>query len=469
MKSLIRQVKSGSLTGYFVTYTLIFTLIIIVACAATTSTTTIRQPTQEPPKEEETQQAKEQAQQQAQEQKTKDELVYARLVAYNLGYYPYRDGNYEQALPHLLETAKIDKQIYQTFFDVDTLKYPGVYSQIGRCYQERGIIDSAFYYFNEGYIYYDSTEIYKHKDNYKHILTWLQWYYSNEKQIEKYIEFSEEILKYEENEAERKKVLEPLKSLYITRQEYDKALEKLEELLVIEPDNREFENELIGIIKMTGGDEALIKEWEKQHLKDPTDAEVIWNLINTYENQLEYEKVIEFADKYLVLKPDDIDARVKKVHALKATGKFDEAIALLNELIKLKPDEPQYLLKIAEILHVDKKNYQEAVKWANDARRINPGLGEANIMIADVIVDYIGFVKEKYGDDVGTIDHKLIYEVAVEYYKDAAKDPNTKARADRMVKYYSENFIRTVDDKFMSRGWDIPRADAYQWVWRYKK
>lgn len=477
MKSLMKQRKSGSLTGHFFIFTLICALIIIAACAATT-TTPRRQTEQEPQKEEETQQAKEQAQQQAQEQKTEEQrqLYKEVLETYNLGIYDFIYGNYEKALPFLVETAKLDKQIYQTRIDVDTLKFPGIYSQIGRSYQERGIIDSAFYYYNEGYIYYDSTEVYKRGekllDNFKLILSWLQWYYYSEMQIEKYIEFSEIFLKHEKNKESRRNTLIALKTRYINREEYDKALEKLEELLVMEPDNKDFENERIGIIEITGGAEALIKEWEKQHLEDPTETEVIWNLIATYESQLEYEKVIEFADKYLALKPDDIDARVKKVSALQSTGKSDEAIALLKELNKMKPEEPKYLLNIAEIFHVDKKNHQEAVKWAYDARKINPGLGEANMMIADIIVDYINVVKDKYKDkDPGgiEIDHKLIYEVAIEYYKDAAKDPYTKSRAESMVIFYSENNIRTVEDMHMSKGHDSPKVTDYQWVWRYKK
>jgi len=475
VKSLMKQRKSGSLTGYFIIFTLICALIIIVACTATTNTTPKRQTEREPQKEVETQQAKEQAQQKAQEQKTEEQRQLYKEVTetYNLGIWDFLHGNYEKSLPILVETAKLDKQVYQTHIDVDTLKFPGILSQIGRGYQERGIIDSAFYYYNEGYIYYDTTEVYerseKYLGNYKHVLTWLQWYYSSEGQIEKYIEFSEIYLKHESNEESRKNTLTSLKTLYMNRKEYDKALEKLDELLVMEPDNKDFENERIGIIEITGGAEALIKEWEKQYLENPNDMEVIWNLIVTYENQLECEKVIEFADKYLALKPDDIDAREKKVSALQSTDKSDEAIALLKELNKMKPEEPKYLLNIAEIFHVDKKNYQEAVRWAYDARRINPGLGEANMMIADIIVDYIGFVKEKYGDQVGAIDHKLIYEVAIEYYNDAAKDSYTKSRAEEMAKHHSENNIRTDEDKFMNKGWDIPRANAYQWVWRYKK
>ncbi|KPK87505.1 hypothetical protein AMJ80_11950 [bacterium SM23_31] len=466
--------KSGLFMRYSVVYVLICALIIIAACAATTSTTTSRQPAQEPPKEEKTQQAQEQAKQQTQEEIIKKELSYARSRAYSLGIYPYMDKNYEQALPDLLKVAQIDKQIYQTFADVDTLKYPVIYKQIGICYQERGIIDSAYYYYNEGYVYYDSSEVYKSNknemDNYKYILQWLQWYYSENQQTDKYIEFSEKFLMYEQDKAKRKVILEPLKTIYIKQQEYDKALEKLEELLEIEPDNREFESEWINAIRITGGDEALIKVWEEKHLENPADAEIIWNLINIYENQLEYAKVIEFADKYLALNSDDIDARVKKANALEAVGKFDQAIVLWQELNKLRPGNPQYLLNIARIYHFNKENYQEAVKWAYNARQIDTGFGEASLKIADVIVSYITVVMGKYGRETPDIDDKLIYEVAIEYFKDATNNQNTRNRANQLLQHYNtESFIRTPSDIHMNKGHDAPGIPEYSWVWKYKK
>ena len=399
--------------------------------------------------------AEDQRLREAQEEKSIEELKYEMTVAYNLGDDRYRQEDYINALPFYWKTNEIDRQI-----NGNNLRYPGIFQKIGRSYAELGHLDSTFYSYVEGLKYSPRNLTY---------FQWIQWYHLSEGRIDEYIATTEEILTIENDLSEQQPHIVRVKDIYKSRQEYEKAKEKIELLLTFDPDNKELILEHTGMIRNIGGDAALQEEYEKQHLQNPTDTDVIWNLLSNYADQGLHEKVIEFVDKYLALKPGDIDARSKKIEALRATNRFDEAIAGLREISVIRRTDPQYLWEIADIFHVDKKDLPKAMDWAYKARQKNRGFGKASYKIATVIVDHVENVMKKYGRSTPTVDDKLIYEIAVFYFKEAAKDPNTRAQAEKYAQYYGEVFIRTTEDKFMHRGYDTPKTREYAWVWKYKK
>ena len=423
----------------FLVFSIIAAFVIAAACTSTTKTATRNTATEV---------------EEVLEQKSREELEREMIIAFNLGYDRYQQRDYESSLPYLHKTHELDKEI-----NSGKLRYPRIGLQIGRAYFERGIIDSAYYAYYEGLQYNPGNLTF---------LNWLQWYYLSENKIDDYIDVTDEILKYEKDLSKQKEHLVRMKDILISRQEYEKALEKIELLMTLDPHDAELDNERIGMIREIGGEEALLKEFEKKYQQDPNDTEVLWQLITAYSDQSEYERVMDLVDRYISLRPDDLDARLRKVAALRATNKFDKAIAALKKIITLQSGEPKFLVEIADIYHVDKKDLRTSIQWAFRARQINHNFGEANYMIAELIIEYIDVIMDKYGRTTPSYDDKLIYEIAVTYYKDAAKDPNTKVQAERYVTFYGENFMRTSEDKFMHKGYNSPRLTEYEWVWKYK-
>ncbi len=389
------------------------------------------------------------------QEKSTEELTQEMIIAFNLGYDRYQQKDYENALPYLLRTNAIDQDI-----NGDNLRYPRIYLQIGRSYFERGIVDSAFYAYDAGLEYNEGNLTF---------LNWLQWYYLNENQLDEYIETTLDIMEYEQDLKNQQDNIIRVKDLFKSRGENEKALELIELLLELEPGNIALDNERIGLIRELRGDDALLEEFERRYQDDPSDSEVIWQLLSAYADQSRHSEVIELADAFTVLNPDDIDVRLLKINALRSTNRVDDAISVIRELTQLRPQEPQYLLDIADIYRIDKQNVREALNWASRARQIDRNHGKANYMLGELIVEYIENTMSQYGRSAASYDDKLIYEVAVTYFQDAARDPNTRSDGARYASFYGENFMLTSEDKFMNKGQDIPKTPEYEWIWRFKR
>ncbi len=389
------------------------------------------------------------------QEKTSEELTQEMIIAFNLGYDRYQQKDYERALPYLLKTNEIDRQI-----NGEELRYPRIYLQIGRAYFERGIVDSAYIAYSDGL---------KSNPGNMTFLNWLQWYYLNENRLDEYIQTTLDILNVEEDLNIQKENIVRIKDLLKSRQENEKALELVELLLTLEPDNTALDNERIGLIRDLRGNDALLEEFERRYQQDPTDSEVIWQLISAYSDQSRYDDVIKMADAYIALNPDDIDVRLQKVSAYRSSNRIDDTIKVFMEISQLSPQDQQYLIEIADIYRVDKRNLREALNWASRSRRLNRNYGPANYLIAELIVEYIENTMSKFGRSVPSYEDKLIYEIAVTYFKDAVRDPNTRTDAQRYASFYEENYFRTSEDKFMNKGYDTPRTQEYNWIWRYKR
>jgi tetratricopeptide (TPR) repeat protein len=243
----------------------------------------------------------------------------------------------------------------------------------------------------------------------------------------------------------------------------------VELLLTMEPDNIALDNERIGLIQELWGDNALLEEFERRFQQDPTDSEVLWQLISAYSDQSRHDEVIKMADAYIAQNPDDIDVRLQKINAYRTTNRIDETIAVLKEIAQLRPQDKRYLIDIAESYRIDKQNLREALNWASRARRLDRNYGPANYLIAELIVEYTENIMSKFDRSIPSYDDKMIYEIAVSYFKDAVRDLNTRSDAQRYVSFYEENYMRTSEDKFMNKGYDTPRTPDYNWIWRYKR
>lgn len=397
----------------------------------------------------------------AQEQQNKEAMTHEMTVAYNLGDDMYRQKNYETALSYFWQTNNLDKELNN-----ENLRYPRIYQKIANSYLERGLLDSTYYAYTDG-LKYDPQNL-----NY---LRWIQWYHFKNQSLDEFISFTENILDIMKTKGEglngQVTYLRNLKDLYINRGEYEKAMEKIELLMEIDPGNREqLDFERINMIRNIGGDEALQKEFEKQHMENPTDSDIIWNLLKTYEDQGLEDKVLEFVEKYIALKPDDIDARLKKIEALKATSKIDEALVALNEISSLRPNDPAYIVDIAKIYHIEKEDLRQAMQWAVKARGVNPNFGPANLLMATIITEVISDAMERKELTIPDYDDKLAGEIAVYYFNEALKDANTRSSAESLGKFYQENYTRNFEDRFMKKGVEKPEhTPEYDWILKYKK
>jgi tetratricopeptide (TPR) repeat protein len=177
----------------------------------------------------------------------------------------------------------------------------------------------------------------------------------------------DEVLKYEENNLE---AMENKAEALILSKKDDDAVEVLEKMVEIAPDNEAFKKRLDELSP------ADLKTITKKLKKNPKDPE-LWrkraqlleaegNIAESIEAYLRlgylakepeiYEKVLELnpnnmtaVDKLLKLKPDDISLLEKKAVGLVSEGKNELAAEIYEKLAGLEPDNADHMAKLAEL------------------------------------------------------------------------------------------------------------------------
>jgi tetratricopeptide (TPR) repeat protein len=378
---------------------------------------------------------------------------YEMLKQYNFGNPPYMRGDYEKALPMLHKVRVLD-----TDLNGADLKYPEIYQKIGMSYRELGKQDSALYYFEEG-IKLLPDNLWLHEN--------VAYYYKAVNRLDDYIAEVHKIIALLEEPEDIKKWKLILIDYHVQSNEFDQAIKLYDELIVLEPDNREFIDNRLNLLRASGGSEQIRKEYEEHHQQYPNDKDTIGELIVIYVDAAEHEKVIEMVDKFLALQPGDIESIEKKIHALKELGRESETINTLNQIASLVPDDPKYFVEIAEI-HINAERFSQGVTFAEKALNVRSGYGEAHFQIARSFFQCANNVKNSRANSRTKYEDKLVYKMALLEYEKAAKDPNKKADAERWINHIKvAEYEPTSEDQFMNRTVTKPQDPGYAWLQKY--
>ncbi len=116
---------------------------------------------------------------------------------------------------------------------------------------------------------------------------------------------------------------------------------------------------------------------------------------------------------------------------------FDKTEEYLKEAIEKSTDDEaktDYYLRMAQIKN-GKQQYQEARRFASEALKINPNMGEAYILIGNAYAAY----SKNYGAD--DFDHKVVFWAAVDKFQRAKQvDPSVAEKANQLINTYSPHF-----------------------------
>ncbi|MFC1477696.1 hypothetical protein ACFL6L_04440 [candidate division KSB1 bacterium] len=440
----------------FLVFGLIGILLLSVSCTSTTTAARSSRRQQEEPEKIEA--VEEVAVQQEQQQLSIEEMSQEFLKEYSYGYERFANKLFPEALEFFNRALKYHKRVYSY---PDNMKYQELYFYIGEGYKEIGKPDSTLLLFEEGVNFgqKESTE--------RYMRSYITYTYFTKNQIDKYIPAVEALLPLLETDAEKIENLENLRDILQRHNRDAEALEVIERMLVIDPDNLQFQQDRLDLVRLVKGEGAIRAEFEAKLEKDPTDKDIMLELISIYERNEEYELLIQMIDKYLAVDPNDATSVEKKVEALRKLDRPNEAIEALKVLSALRPEEPRYLTDIAAI-YIALENYRQAIASSEQALRVRSGYGEAHFQIAMAIKNVASIQEEK--DTKKTVDVKVVNEIALYEFQEAAKDPNVKTKADRWIPYLkTEGFTMTGNDWFMQRSYRFPEDAGLKWLDPYYK
>ena len=114
--------------------------------------------------------------------------------------------------------------------------------------------------------------------------------------------------------------------------------------------------------KLTGWRLNLPESWTKNEKMqyNPINIDPYAALSQTYYNNKQYEKAIEYLDYLIVFQPTNKEAGGLKIQLLQETGNTDKAIAELEEATKKSPDNKRYWLQFGDLLS-NLGRYEEAI------------------------------------------------------------------------------------------------------------
>lgn len=383
----------------------------------------------------------------AEPEMTQEEIRMELIKSYNFGQQYYQQKNYQQALPYLHTAKEYDKQLNGT-----QILYPGLYSKIGLCYTELSNPDSALAIFEEG-LQFVPEDLYMNE--------MVVYYYKAANRIDEFIPAAVKFLGLTDDNATKIDYSQQLKEVYVQRNEYELALEMLDKLVELQPDNKSFGDERLSILRLARGEGALRQEYEAKHAEFPNDTNYMLELISIYERDEEHQPLIDMVDKLVAINTGEIISREKKASALIKLGKGREAIAVYDELAGIDAESPKYYALIAEIYN-DLGQFRNAYNQGSRAVQRDASFGNGHFQMAMAIMYQADAVRDQR-DNIAFED-KLVYEKAVERFTRARSDFNVSSQAERWINHLSANYVPTQSDKFMNKGVTKPSHSSYSWL-----
>ncbi|MFC1557986.1 tetratricopeptide repeat protein [candidate division KSB1 bacterium] len=366
--------------------------------------------------------------------------MYQVDLDFNFAYQNYTQKNFKQATPYYWNAIKNDKELRYNMF-----------RQLGQCYIELEEPDSAQMVYEMG-VNKTPDDIY--------IREKLEWIYEAKMDFEKAIEQTQKILELSGDDAKKQKYyLVKLKDLYLRSDQIENAIGIFDKLIVLEPDNKELQDQKMSLIQLKGG--SVIDEYKELHKKYPNDKKYIEALLAEYHKENDDINILIMVDKLLAIEPDNISALDKKADAFENQQKWNDRIDILKKIMQLKGgSDPETLCDISDC-YLALKRYSTARSFALKAARQDYGM--AYIRIGEAYEYCAEDVISKRGRKI-RFDDKLIYGLAYQQYKKASNYPDVAGIAQRRMRVV-QNYMPTKEDRFMNPDKKKATSKEYQWIY----
>lgn len=373
--------------------------------------------------------------------KLKADSISSQQVAiwYSLAQEEYKYDNYKRALPYFWRVLMNDK----------TDKFRIVYSKIANCYFRLNQIDSTLLVSYLGLLKYP---------DYEQLHYWAGLVQDKRGNTRCAIPHYEKLV---ELSPDNKDYWSKLAELY-DRINDDKAVQAQQKVVNLDPSDVEAQKILATLTAKYGGDplKVLKDAWEL----DKSNVETAFRYGKEAFDVGKYEEAIGPFKAILAADPRHVNAMEYLGRSYEALGQLNNAIRYYNDILKIEPRNINVLCLIASI-YGRQNNFTTAISYVQKARRIDPDHGLPHMVMGEIYENGVTYCSNQRKKRETTYDDKLVYRLATEEYKKAARDPNYAADASRRVKLLeSANLLPTTEDYFMHNNRVNPKEDCYSWA-----
>ncbi|MEP7363521.1 MAG: tetratricopeptide repeat protein [Acidobacteriota bacterium] len=181
---------------------------------------------------------------------------------------------------------------------------------------------------------------------------------------------TEQFLKITEKDPEDTEAWLTLGRLHKIGQNSVESEKAFQKALDLDPEN---EDALTGLALVYSdlGDARRASDLLKRVSEKSPNLRTFMALAGSYEQMKEYGLAAETLTKAMELAPDNPDLKRALAQSLLYSDKFDESLKLYQELVEEDPKDVQSWVRISQI-HRERKNYDEARKAINEAKKLEP-------------------------------------------------------------------------------------------------
>jgi len=194
----------------------------------------------------------------------------------------------------------------------------------------------------------------------------------------------------------------------------DKALERFQEALALEPESAAFHAGLGNALYKKGLEDEAIIQYQKALEIDPDYAEAHNNLGNSLLQIGRAKEAITHFQRALEIRPDYAEAHNNLGYSLLQAGRVDEAIIQYQKALVLQPESANFHNSLGNAL-VQKGHIDEAIIQYQKALVIRPDLADAHNNLGNSLLQ------------IGRVD-----EAIVQYQKALALEPESAALHDSL-------------------------------------
>jgi tetratricopeptide (TPR) repeat protein len=389
------------------------------------------------------------------------------LENWSLFYEDYRNGYYERAIPYGWRVMELHptrfRALYgnlaecyrQLYLQTDDPELKVAYVDTMVIIYEKGIEylpDRAdTYYLQKAFVYdnyYTPTKVEEAIDAYEHA-----------------VELSFETIDFQ--------YIDRLGSLYIDNRdlndEYETRAVELYQRYLTErdPDSATALDRLRRLIR---DPQELVRLAEEKLRTDPENPSNIWGLVQAYNAAQMYQEAVPYVQNLTEKNPDSETYWSELARLYERLNQPREVIRAYTQLMRINPNNRDNPLHIARAYR-QLGNFQQARTYAQRAQRMDSNWGEPLIEIAAIYEEVIErcVVNVKGGWANMTLEDRIVYKLAQEYYQRAAQIDSRVANRARERTQFLNNLIPQDEDYFFNRelirdGKIQVSGECYEWI-----
>lgn len=360
-------------------------------------------------------------------------------IWYSLANEEYKYDNFSRALPYF----------WQVLMNDNTGKFKIVYSKIANCYFRLNQVDSTLLVSYMG--------LQKYPD-YAQLHYWAGLVQDKLGHTKCAIPHYEKLV---ELDPKNKDYWSKLAALYYKLDD-EKAISAQQKVVDLDPSDVEASRLLAEITTHFGGDplEILKDTWQK----DPKNIENAYRYGKEALDVGKYQDAIGPFKEILTVNPRHTTAMEYLGRCYEAIGQKNTALKYYNDILRIDPRNIKVICLIASVYN-SQNNFVTARSTVNKAHRIDPNHGLPFMIMGEIYENAVNYCTNQRTKRTTEYDDKLVYRLAVEEYKKAARDPNYTADGNRRASQLENaNLLPTKEDYFMHKNRLNPKDDCYSWI-----